>query len=158
MRQGHATGGQVNRFLVAAAAGLALSGCGSTTQPAMQQIMPPPNGNAAVINCLTDQASDLGYKILRKDPGDGFLEAERREKEFVGDSPKQYAVGDRFTVQRGKKGADGVRPLELSMTTFRMDFLVNGAQQTLGAASDSGKADMKRFMSACGPLAPSSSQ
>jgi hypothetical protein len=135
-----------------------LAGCGSTTQAAMQQIIPPPGGNAAVINCLTDQASDLGYKIMRKDPGDGFLEAERRLKEFAEDSPKQYAAGDRFTVQRGKKGADGIRPLELSMTTFRMDFLANGAQQTLGAPSDSGKADLKRFMTACGPLAPGASQ
>lgn len=124
----------------------------------MQQIVPPPGGNAAVINCLTEQASDLGYKILRKDPGDGFLEAERREKEFAGDSPKQYAVGDRLTVQRGKKGADGVRPLDLNMTSFRMDFMVNGPQQTLGAPSDSGKADLEKFMMTCGPLAPSSSQ
>jgi hypothetical protein len=124
----------------------------------MQQIVPPAGGNAAVINCLTETASDLGYKILRKDPGDGFLEAERREKDFVEDSPKQYAAGDRFTVQKGKKGADGVRPLELNMTSFRLDFLANGAQQTLGAPSDSGKADLKKFMTACGPLAPSSSQ
>ena len=124
----------------------------------MQQIVPPAGGNAAVINCLTETASDLGYKILRKDPGDGFLEAERREKDFVEDSPKQYAAGDRFTVQKGKKGADGIRPLELNMTSFRLDFLANGAQQTLGAPSDSGKADLKKFMSACGPLAPSSSQ
>ena len=135
-----------------------LTGCGSTTQAAMQQIIPPPGGNAAVINCLTDQAADLGYKILRKDPGDGFLEAERRQKEFTADNPKQYAVGDRFTVQRGKKGADGIRPLELNMTSFRMDFQANGAQQTLKAPSDSGKADMARFMSACGPLAPGASQ
>lgn len=124
----------------------------------MQQIVPPPGGNAAVINCLTDQASDLGYKIMRKDPGDGFLEAERRQKEFTADNPKQYAVGDRFTVQRGKKGNDGIRPLELNMTSFRMDFQANGAQQTLLAPTDSGKADLKRFMSACGPLAPGASQ
>ncbi len=124
----------------------------------MQQIIPPAGGNAAVINCLTEQASDLGYKILRKDPGDGFLEAERRLKEFSQDDPKQYAAGDRFTVQRGKKGADGIRPLELNMTSFKMNFLANGAQQTLGAPSDSGKADLKRFMSACGPLAPGATQ
>jgi len=144
---------------VAFAAGVVvLAGCGSTTQPAMQQIVPPPGGNAAVINCLTDEASDLGYKIMRKDPGDGFLEAERRQKEFTADNPKQYAVGDRFTVQRGKKGADGLRPLELNMTSFRMDFQANGAQQTLQTPTDSGKADMARFMSACGPLAPGSTQ
>lgn len=137
---------------------LALVACGSTTQPAMQQIVPVQGGNAAVINCLTDEASNLGYKIMRKDPGDGFLEAERRLKEFNEDSPKQYAAGDRFTVQRGKKGPDGIRPLELSMTTFRMDFLANGPQQTLGAPSDSGKADLQKFMFACGPMAPSSSQ
>lgn len=137
---------------------VALTACGSTAQPAMQQIIPPAGGNAAVINCLTDQASDLGYKILRKDPGDGFLEAERRQKDFVADSPKQYAVGDRFTVQRGKKGSDGIRPLELNMASFRMDFLANGGQQTLLAPTDSGKADLKRFMSACGPLAPGASQ
>jgi hypothetical protein len=44
------------------------------------------------------------------------------------------------------------------MSTFRMDFLANGATQTLGAASDSGKADLKHFISACGPLAPGASQ
>lgn len=137
---------------------VSLSACGSATQPAMQQIVPPAGGNAAVINCLTERAADLGYKIIRKDPGDGFLEAERRDKQFTEDSPRQYASGDRFTVQRGKKGTDGIRPLNLNMTSFRMDFLANGPQQTLGAPSDSGKADLQKFMMTCGPLAPSSSQ
>ena len=142
-------------FAVSVAA-LALAACGSTAQPAMQQIVPQPGGNAAIINCLTDEASNLGYKIMRKDPGDGFLEAERREKQFAEDSPKQYAQGDKFTVQRGKKNADGIRPLELNMQSFRMDFLANGPTQTLGAPSDSGKADMKKFMAACGPMGPTS--
>lgn len=145
--------------IVVAAGTVALIGCGSSTQPAvMQQIIPPAGGNAAVINCLTEQAAELGYKILRKDPGDGFLEAERRNKEFTATGPKQYATGDRFTVQRGKKGSDGIRALDLSMVSFRMDFQVNGANQTMGAASDSGKADMKKFMDSCGPLGPGGSQ
>jgi hypothetical protein len=136
----------------------ALTGCGSTTQGAMQQIVPPDGGNAAVINCLTEQASAMGYKILRKDPGDGFLEAERRQKDFAENSPKQYAQGDRLDVQRGKKGPNGTRPLELTMTSFRMDFLANGAQQTKGAPTPQGKADLQKFMEQCGPLAPGSSQ
>jgi hypothetical protein len=142
---------------VAAATVIAAAGCGAAAQPAMEQIVPPAGGNASVINCLTEQATELGYRILRKDPGDGFLEAERRGAPLRGD-PRKYAAGDRFTVQRGPKGADGIRPLNLNMTSFRMDFLVNGPQQTLAAPSDSGKADMEKFMAACGPLAPASSQ
>ena len=135
----------------------ALAACGSTALPAMDQIIPPDGGNAAVISCLVDQSAELGYRVLRKNPGQGFLEAERRGAPLRGDARK-YAAGDRFTVQRGPKGADGIRPLNLNMQSFRMDFLVNGPQQTLAAPSDSGRADLEKFMAACGPLAPSSSQ
>lgn len=134
-----------------------LVACGAGAQPSMDQIIPPVGGNAAVINCLVEQSTDAGYRVLRKNPGQGFLETERRGAPLRGD-PRKYAAGDRFTVQRGKKGPDGVRPLNLNMVSFRMDFLANGPQQTLAAASDTGKADLARFVAACGPMAPAASQ
>ena len=134
-----------------------LVACGAGAQAAMDVIIPPPGGNASVINCLVEQSTELGYRVLRKNPGQGFLEAERRGAELRGD-PRKYAAGDRFTVQRGSKGPDGVRPLNLNMVSFRMDFLVNGPQQTLAGPSDTGRADMKLFMAACGPMAPAASQ
>ena len=158
MRQGRRGGHQVKRPGLTAVVTIAtLAACGAAVQPAMEQIIPPKDGSAAVINCLVDQSTDLGYRVLRKNPGQGFLEAERRGAPMRGDARK-VAAGDRFTVERGKKDKDGIRPLNLNMVSFRMDFLVNGPQQTLAAPSDTGRADMAIFLKACGPLAPDASQ
>jgi hypothetical protein len=128
-----------------------LAACGgSTTNGAVEQIAPA-SGYEPVINCLVKVTTDAGYRVMRKDPGNGFLEAERRQQDFKEDSPRQYAQGDKLVVERSKKGAKGQQALLVTMYSFRMDWQANGGNQTLLAPSATGKADLEKFVAACGP-------
>ncbi len=126
-----------------------LAACGSNSTGAVEQITPT-SGNEAVINCLVKQVTDMGFRVLRKDPGNGFLEAERRAKDYTSDSPRNYAGGDKLLVEHGK-GNKTTRPLVLTMSSFRMDWQANGASQTVMDPTPEAKADLGKLVAACGP-------
>jgi hypothetical protein len=137
------------RMAAAALAAAAVAGCsGGGSLPAQAIKITPQAGTESVMECLTQEVQKLGYKVMRVDRGDGFLEAERRDRAPDISRPNEYAGGDRIVVSRLAKDGE-VRPLALTPSSFIMEWLFNGANQKKVATSEKAIADAQALSDRC---------
>jgi hypothetical protein len=137
------------RMAVAALAAAALTGCsGGGTLPAQAIKITPEAGTESVMECMTQEVQKMGYKVMRVDRGDGFLEAERRDAAPDISRINEYAGGDRIVVTR-LKAEGAVRPLAIEPSSFIMEWLFNGANQKKRAPSERVLADAQALSDRC---------
>ena len=134
-------------FLTAAGTALA-AGCGSSGVPANAVTLTPTAGIESVMECLTQEAGKLGYKVLRVDREGGFMEAERRDRDPAIRDPREYAGGDRLEVSQVKADGDA-RPLAIKPSSFIMEWLVNGANMKQVPTTDRAKGDAQTLSDRC---------
>ena len=126
---------------------LLLVGCGGSA-PNNAVTLTPTVGTTSVMECLGQEASKLGYKIIRADREGGYMLAERRDRDPNIVQPREYAGGDRVEVTRLKKQGDA-QPLQLKPTSFIVEWLANGANDKSVPTSERVKGDVTSLAEKC---------
>jgi hypothetical protein len=126
---------------------LVLVGCGGGA-PSQAITLTPTVATKSVMECLSQEAQKLEYKIMLIDREDGNMIAERRDSKPAIDQPREYAGGDMLKVSRLKKQGD-VQPLAITPSSFIMEWLVNGANQKAVPTTERALKDAKVLSEAC---------
>ena len=136
------------RTALAVAGTFLLAGCGGGGAPSQAVTLTPTVGMKSVMECLSQEAEKLEYKITMVDKDDGHMIAERRDKDPAIGNPREYAGGDMITVDRGAKQGD-VRPLAIKPSSFIMEWLANGANRKNVSTTERARADANTLAERC---------
>jgi hypothetical protein len=138
------------RKTLAVAGAALMAGCGGGGTPSnVVTLTPTPGvGITSVMECLGQEATNAGYKIIRADREGGYMLAERRDRDPNIVQPREYAGGDRIEVN-GVKQDKAIRAVTLKPSSFIMEWLANGANEKHVATSDRVKGDAASFSEKC---------
>lgn len=126
---------------------LVLVGCGGGA-PSQAITLTPTVATKSVMECLSQEAQKLEYKVTLLDRENGSMLAERRDSKPAIDQPREYAGGDLLKVSRLKKQGD-VQPLSITPSSFIMEWLVNGANQKPVPTTERALKDAQALSEAC---------
>jgi hypothetical protein len=126
---------------------LVLVGCGGGA-PSQAITLTPTVATKSVMECLSQEAQKLEYKVILLDREEGNMVAERRDSKPAIDSPREYAGGDMLKVTHMKKQGDVV-PLSITPSSFIMEWLANGANRQAVATTERARKDAQALSENC---------